>query len=92
MRALTVVLLSISAWAQVPVRDSRITDLPSTDTHFQMPVYKTLAEGEARRAHLKRQILSAAGLWPMPVKHDLHAPAMHAQGRRPHLRDVLAVD
>jgi dienelactone hydrolase len=37
-----------------------------------MSVYKTLAEWEARRAHLRRQILSAAGLLPAPVKNDLH--------------------
>src|SRR5437870_1695797 len=73
MRALLAVALSMGAWAQAPARDSRVTDLPSTDTHFQMPAYKTLAEWEARRAHLKRQILSAAGLLPLPVKHALHA-------------------
>src|SRR5579871_4106470 len=72
MRALPAVLVATSLWAQVPARDSRITDLPGTNTHFQMPVYKTLAEWEARRAHLRRQILSAAGLSPLPVKHDLH--------------------
>jgi dienelactone hydrolase len=72
MRILIFVLLSTGAWAQVPARDSRITDLPSTDTHYQMPMYRTLGEWEARRAHLKRQILSAAGLSPMPVKHELH--------------------
>ena len=72
MRTLIVSLIAIAAWAQAPAHDSRITDLPSTDTHFRMPVYKTLAEWEARRAHLRRQILSAAGLLPLPVKHDLH--------------------
>jgi hypothetical protein len=72
MRVLLVALLVSAAWAQVPARDSRITDLPNTNSHFQMPVYKTLAEWEARRAHLRQQILSAAGLLPLPVKHDLH--------------------
>jgi dienelactone hydrolase len=32
-----------------------------------------LAEWEARRAYLRKQILSAAGLLPMPPKNDLHA-------------------
>ena len=74
MRTLLLALLTVTGAvrAQVPARDSRITDQPHTDTHFQMPVYKTRTEWEARRAHLRRQILSAAGLLPMPVKHDLH--------------------
>src|SRR5438477_3100547 len=76
MRALLVVLLTATAWAQIPAQipaqDSRVTEQPKTNTHIQMPAYKTLAQWEARRAHLRRQILSAAGLLPMPVKQDLH--------------------
>src|SRR5438046_10765769 len=72
MRALLVTLLAAASWAQIPKRDSRITDQPNTNTHFQIPAYKTLAQWEARLAHLRRQILSAAGLLPMPVKQDLH--------------------
>jgi dienelactone hydrolase len=37
-----------------------------------MPQYKTLAEWEARRTHLRKQILSAAGLLPLPARTDLH--------------------
>jgi hypothetical protein len=37
-----------------------------------MPVYRTLAEWEARKAHLKKQILAAAGLMPMPAKTEMH--------------------
>src|ERR1039457_1837128 len=36
------------------------------------PVYPTLSEWQAGRAHLRQQILSAAGLLPMPPKNDLH--------------------
>jgi dienelactone hydrolase len=36
-----------------------------------MPVYKTRAEWEARSAKLRRQILFAAGLEPMPVRSPL---------------------
>jgi dienelactone hydrolase len=72
MRFLLAVLLCLTTRAQVPESDSRLTDLPGTNTHFAMPPYKTLAEWEARRAHLRKQILSAAGLLPLPQKTDLH--------------------
>src|SRR5579872_6507519 len=72
MRMLLAALLLAPAWAQVPAADERNTEIPGTNTHFRMPVYKTLAEWEARRAYLRQQILSAAGLLPLPSKHDLH--------------------
>ena len=58
--------------AQVPAEDARNTYVPNTDTHFTMPVYRTLAEWESRKAHLRKQILAAAGLLPMPEKTALH--------------------
>src|SRR5260370_39762971 len=58
--------------AQIPATDARNTEIPNTDTHFAARTYKTLAEWQARRAHLRKQILSAAGLLPMPPKNDLH--------------------
>ena len=36
-----------------------------------MPVYKTRAAWEARAAKLRKQILFAAGLEPMPARHPL---------------------
>ena len=64
-------ICSIAA-AQVPASDSRNTDLPDTNTHFTARHYATLAEWEARKASLRKQILSAAGLLPMFPKTDLH--------------------
>jgi dienelactone hydrolase len=58
--------------AQVPATDARLTDIPNTDTHFTLPSYKTLADWEKRKAKLRRQILFAAGLDPMPEKTPLH--------------------
>jgi len=58
--------------AQVPADDVRNTYVPNTDTHFTMPVYQTLADWEARKAHLRKQILAAAGLLPMPVGTEMH--------------------
>jgi dienelactone hydrolase len=60
------------AAAQIPAQDSRNTQIPNTDTHFQPKEYKTLAEWQQRHEALRRQILSAAGLYPMFAKTDLH--------------------
>jgi hypothetical protein len=68
---LFLLLLASSLWAQVPSQDSRNTDVPNTDTHFRLPVYKTRAEWEARAARLRKQILFAAGLEPMPARNAL---------------------
>lgn len=59
--------------AQISPMDSRNTDIRHTDFHFAMPAHRTLAEWETRKAHLKRQILLAAGLLPLPEKTPLHA-------------------
>ncbi len=61
-----------AAAAQVPPQDARNVSPPGTDTHFRMPVYRTKAAWEARKAFLRKQILSAAGLLPMPEKTPLH--------------------
>jgi hypothetical protein len=75
MRVLAVLLISLAAIAQVPPQvpatDSRNTDIPNTDTHFTARTYATLADWETRRAYLRKQILSAAGLLPMPPKNPL---------------------
>ena len=65
-------LLTVSLHAQISSTDSRNTDIPNTDTHFTARTYKTLAEWQEHRAHLRRQILSAAGLLPMLPKTPLH--------------------
>jgi dienelactone hydrolase len=67
-----ILLLCCTGLAQVPEQDSRNTNIPGTDTHFSMPHYASRADWEARKAHLRRQILSAAGLFPMPERTPLH--------------------
>ncbi len=73
MRLLAFFAACLTAQAQIPMTDSRNTQIPNTDTHFAPKTYKTLAEWQARREQLRRQILSAAGLFPMFPKTDLHA-------------------
>jgi hypothetical protein len=72
MRTLLTFLMCATLQAQIPATDTRNTEIPNTDTHFTARTYKTLAEWQARRAHLRKQILAAAGLLPMPPKNDLH--------------------
>lgn len=51
--------------------DRRNVDCPNTDTHqtFQAPA--SLAQWQARKTLLRQQILSAAGLMPLPAKTPL---------------------
>jgi dienelactone hydrolase len=72
IQLLPALLFCLPVPAQVPAQDSRNTVIRNTDTHYTPRVYKTLAEWEARRTYLRNQILSAAGLLPMPAKTDLH--------------------
>ncbi|MEO8028013.1 MAG: acetylxylan esterase [Bryobacteraceae bacterium] len=65
---LFVYLLTSLLGAQVPARDRRITYTPNTDTHYTMPAYRNLAEWQTRSAQIREQILTAAGLYPMPDK------------------------
>ena len=58
--------------AQPPAQDARNTQTPGTDTHFALRTYATRAEWEKRKAQLRRQILSAAGMFPMPERTPLH--------------------
>src|SRR5215471_18521952 len=73
MRFLLAILFCLPVRGQLPAQDARNTNIPETNTHFKARTYKTLSEWEARRAYLRKQILSAAGLLPMPPKTDLHA-------------------
>ncbi|MCC6861690.1 MAG: acetylxylan esterase [Bryobacterales bacterium] len=76
MRLPWLILLALMAQATLPAQDTsgdaRNTDPPNTDTHFRMPAYRSLEEWRARAAHLRKQILSAAGLLPMPAKNPLN--------------------
>lgn len=71
--AFMLVAMAVAAMAEVAKVDRRNTDLPGTDTHFQTRTYQTLAEWQARAAHLRNQVTSAAGLLPMPPKTPLRA-------------------
>ncbi|MGA7414403.1 MAG: hypothetical protein WBW33_28290 [Bryobacteraceae bacterium] len=69
---LAVLYFATAAFGQIPAADSRNTVTPNTDTHFVLPTYQSLEAWQARRTALRQQILSAAGLSPMPMKTPLH--------------------
>jgi dienelactone hydrolase len=91
MRLLPAILLAcLVAQAQIPERDARNVDPPNTDTHFLARTYKTLAEWQARREFLRKQILSAAGILPAFPKNDLHAQIFgRVEGRDYTIEKVL---
>ena len=70
--AIIINVLAAGAVAQIPAHDARNGTLPSGRVHFEMPAYKTLPEWEERAAHLRKQILSSAGLLPLPERTPLH--------------------
>ena len=79
MRLSWVILCAVAMTAQTPPPfDSRNTDIPDTDTHFRPKAFwrhashGTLDQWEERKRHLRGQILSAAGLDPMPEKTPLN--------------------
>lgn len=57
--------------------DPRWQNLPHTDTEFVPVPYPDRTGWEARRAALKKQVLFAAGLWPLPEKPPLKARIWH---------------
>ncbi len=67
----TAVLVVGAVEVAVSAQDRRNTEIPNTDTHFNMPAYGSLAEWEARKQVLRKQVLFAAGLMPMPDKTPL---------------------
>ncbi|MCU1261536.1 MAG: hypothetical protein JWO80_4421 [Bryobacterales bacterium] len=67
-----IIFCSAVIGVEVPKEDSRNTNTPGTDTHFAPPVYTSREAWEKRKEHLRKQILSAAGLYPMPPKTPLH--------------------
>jgi dienelactone hydrolase len=69
--SLAIAMVPRSAPAAVPKSDVRNTETAGYKTHFKMPDYTSRKQWEDRRSSLRQQILSAAGLLPMPLKAPL---------------------
>jgi len=72
VRLLLALSLAFSAFCQIPSEDSRNVYTPSPDTHFRMRDYRSLDEWQRRSEDIRRQILLAAGLFPLPERSPLH--------------------
>lgn len=58
--------------------DARLTPPKDLNAYFPFHVPASKAAWEQRQAHLKRQVLVATGLWPMPEKTPLN-PVIHGK-------------
>ncbi len=62
-----------SAWAgEIPDVDQRKVLIRHTDMQYSMPRYESLAAWKERAASLRKQVLFASGLLPMPRKTPLN--------------------
>ncbi|MBL8234979.1 MAG: acetylxylan esterase, partial [Bryobacterales bacterium] len=75
MRLFVIALTATALLAQVPATDSRWDVSKGTKYEFPMPRYATKAEWESRKEQLKKQILSASGLLPMPARPRVRSRA-----------------
>jgi hypothetical protein len=53
--------------------DRRLGDLKDLNAYFPWTPSATIAEWEKRAEYVRRQVLVATGLWPMPTKQPLKA-------------------
>lgn len=72
---LAAVVLAVSTAA---AEDARLAPPKDLNGYFPFNPPATLPEWEARKAQVRRQILVAAGLWPMPTKTPLN-PVIHGK-------------
>lgn len=61
-----------STTSPAPTADRRNVDVPDTDTHVVLAEFATRDAWESHRAKVRQQILTAAGLDPMPPKTPLN--------------------
>lgn len=72
-------LAGANAWANALVRnaelpnDSRLGDLKDLNGYFPFQPAETPEAWEQRREYVRRQILVASGLWPMPPRPPIQA-------------------
>jgi dienelactone hydrolase len=62
----------VVAAAAIPNNDSRNSEIYSFKSHLRTKEYSSRREWESRKRQLREQVLSAAGLTPMPEKSPLH--------------------
>lgn len=75
----------------IPEADARNT-FRDFNTHFEPAAYASLGEWESRKARLRRQILFAAGLSPMPARTPLNVKITHRVERNGYTVDALLIE
>jgi len=68
---ITLLLISTAGAQTVPPVDSRAAVTRHLDMTYTFPAYRTKEEWLKRAKHLRRQVLTSAGLWPMPPRTPL---------------------
>jgi dienelactone hydrolase len=63
---------TLVALAAIPASDGRNIEIYGFKSHFRTREYSSRRDWEARKRRLREQVLSAAGLTPMPEKSPLH--------------------
>ena len=66
-------LVPAAVAAQVPEKDLRNVEIRHTDFEYETPTFENAEAWRARAASLRKQILMAAGLLPLPDKTPLNA-------------------
>ena len=56
----------------MPLDDKRLRRVPHWQDTVTMPVYDSLGDWERRKAEIRRRVLFAAGLFPMPERTALN--------------------
>ena len=86
------ILFSPMAQTAIPGSDVRNTELADYKTHVQMPEYASRKQWGARRSQIRQQILSAAGLVPMPVKAALRPKIIRRLEYEDYSIDVFLIE
>ena len=60
------------AAGELPAQDRRNTEIRHTDAHYTLPQYASRQDWKERAEFLRKQVLFAAGLLPMPKKTPLN--------------------
>jgi len=90
--ALIFTLVPHAVRAAVPESDLRELDFPDFKTHFKMPEYTSRKQWEARRQELQQQILSAAGLLPMPARTPLRPRIVRRLDYKDYAIEVVLIE
>src|SRR5437660_12321487 len=72
--------------------DARNTEVNDFKTHFSTPEYKSAKDWESHKTHLRRQILSAAGLLPLPEKTPLRPRVIRRLEYEAYNIDVVLIE